>query len=374
MIKRLDVQNILRQEPSAGTVLSLYLDMSVNSENKRTYQIYLNQQKSRFAELASDRENHHRVPIGAAFERIERWIADEYREENRGVALFVDLGGAWLEALQVPVPLRNKLVLAPRAVIGPLCELLETHRKHAILLIDRSHLRIVTVEMNSVIDERTIEKDAYPTPNDLQSGGYAQQNIQRWKAEETRQFWKDFAHDIETYDRQHRPDGYVLLGTTENTRNFLDFLPESIAQRIEHTGHARPDERPHELLARLADVFHEQAEHSRALAVETVRERVRNNHLAIAGVRDALEQLQEGKVDTLVIAQDLEKDGVQCMQCSFLMPRRDGACPYCGGELRDGIDLVESMIRLAAQQEVTMEFVDGESMRELNGVGALLKF
>ena len=40
----------------------------------------------------------------------------------------------------------------------------------------------------------------------------------------------------------------------------------------------------------------------------------------------------------------------------------------------DGIDLVESMIRLAANQDVEVDFVAGDTMRDLSGVAALLKF
>jgi rRNA maturation endonuclease Nob1 len=45
-------------------------------------------------------------------------------------------------------------------------------------------------------------------------------------------------------------------------------------------------------------------------------------------------QLQEGKVERLVVP-GLRRQGVQCTQCAFYLTRRDGACPYCGGELRD---------------------------------------
>ena len=76
----------------------------------------------------------------------------------------------------------------------------------------------------------------------------------------------------------------------------------------------------------------------------------------------------------LVVASDLEKDGAQCTKCGFYLARRDGACPYCGGSLRDGVDLVESMIRMAATQDVAVDFVPGDSMRDMNGVAALLKF
>ncbi|HEX2167852.1 MAG TPA: hypothetical protein VHG09_11525, partial [Longimicrobiales bacterium] len=116
------------------------------------------------------------------------------------------------------------------------------------------------------------------------------------------------------------------------------------------------------------------ARRSEADALNLVQDRVRQSHYATAGLHETLVQLQEGKVERLVVARDLEKDGVQCTQCGFYLVQRDGACPYCGGTLRDGVDLVESMIRMAANQEVGVDFVAGDTMRELKGVAALLKF
>ncbi len=87
-----------------------------------------------------------------------------------------------------------------------------------------------------------------------------------------------------------------------------------------------------------------------------------------------MERLQEGKVDTLVMSRDLERSGAHCRRCGFFLARRDGSCPYCGGELDRRVDLVEAMIRLAEEQEIVLEFVPAEALADLDGVGALLKF
>ena len=59
------LQQIVNHKP-AHPILSLYLDMSVNSDNKRTYQTFINKQRSRFPALDSDRDAHHRrdAPTG----------------------------------------------------------------------------------------------------------------------------------------------------------------------------------------------------------------------------------------------------------------------------------------------------------------------
>jgi peptide subunit release factor 1 (eRF1) len=166
----------------------------------------------------------------------------------------------------------------------------------------------------------------------------------------------------------------VLLGTTENTKQFREFLPKSIDARIVEVAHAPPAPGPAEIVRRLQPIIDEHARREEAISLDLLQSRVSQAHFATAGMHDTLVQLQEGKVDRLVVSRDLQKEGVQCTQCAFYLVRRDGPCPYCGGSLREGVDLVESMIRMAANQAVAVDFVAADTMQGMNGVAALLKF
>jgi peptide subunit release factor 1 (eRF1) len=374
MTTREQVQRLIQRTPTGNPVMSLYLDMSVTSENKRTYNLFLQQQRAAHAELDSDRETHHREPLGIAFERVENWIENDYQQSNRGLALFVELKGDWLEAVQVGAPLPNKLVISDRPVIGPLTQLLSRNRHYGIALVDREHCRLLSCYLGALQHQKELTPDAYPTPHDVHKGGYAAKDYQKYKAEEARQFFRMFAQELCELDRRLALDHWILLGTVENAKHFSEFLPKEIEEKVIHTAQASVDASDTDILERLSPFFAEHALHDEASTVDLLRDRVRNRHFAISGVRDTLEQLQEGKVDTLVIARDLQTHGAQCTRCSFYLDRRSGACPYCGGELRDGIDLVESMIRMATEQEVDLEFVDPAPMSELHGVGALLRF
>jgi hypothetical protein len=376
MIRTLDLQRLFDRKQQEHPLLSVYLDMGVNSDNKRTYGVFLNKQRSQFPDLASDRETHHRVAIGLAFERVERWLEESFDESNRGVALFTEVGGDWFEAFQFPVRVRNRLDVGPHPLIGPLTEVLASHQRYAIALVDREHLRLLGVFMGAVLDERVFAPDAIPTPHDVHAGGVATRDPQRRKAEEVRHFFKDFAAEVSDFDNQHSPASWILLGTTENVQQFREFLTGPIDGRVIHTAHAYIDAPASELLDLLRPVLEEDALKATATVLDLVLDRVRNQHLAVAGIGPTLQQLQEGKIDRLVIARDLESTGAHCTRCGFYLvaSNRDGACPYCGGEVEHGVDLVESLIRMAAQQQVDMEFADREPMTELAGVGALLRY
>ena len=374
MITRDTIQKLIHRAPTNRPVMSLYLDMSVNAENKRTYQVFLQQQRAQHSELDSDRPGHHREPLGAALERVTTWIDENFQQSNRGLVLFTEVGGNDLEVLQLPVAVPNRLVLAERPVIGPLAQVLASHRHYGIALVDREHCRLAGFYLGELRHHKEISPDAYPTPHDVHKGGYAAKDYQKYKAEETRQFFRQFANEMSELDRRHNFDHWILLGTVENVRNFCEYLPDAINNRVVHTAHSSVDASDTDILERLTPFFAEQSLHDEAATVDLVRDRLRTRHLAAGGMRDTLIQLQEGKVDTLVLARDLSEPGAQCTRCAFYLDKRDGSCPYCGGEVRSGVDLAESMIRMAAEQEVELEFVDPAPLSDVGGVAALLKF
>lgn len=374
MISSTEIQRLIDHDTDGRNVMSLYLDMSVNSDNKRTYSVFLNKEKSRFPELDSDRENHHREALGAVFARVASWIDTEYDPSNHGVVIFADIGGDRFDAYQFPSAVSNRLEVLPHPVIGPLSELVHSHPKYGVIVVDREHLHLISLRMGVIGEDFRVEPDVIDAPHDVQAGGYSHKDYQKRKAEESRQLFREFVDEINSFDERVSPDYYALLGTTENTQHFREFLPKSILDRLIHTAHAPSSGTSTDIRKHMLPVLEDFARKQEATSLDTIQDRVRQSHFATSGMHDTLVQLQEGKVDRLVVARDLEKDGVQCKKCGFYLVRRDGDCPYCGGELTDGIDLVESLIRIAAAQAVSVEFASADTMQDLKGVAALLKF
>jgi peptide chain release factor subunit 1 len=374
MISRNDLQRLISRKDGDLPVLSLFLDMSVNSDNKRTHHIFLNQKRAQFDELDSDRENHHRVALGESFARIERWLDNDYEEENRGVVIYTEVGGDWFEAMQFPVPVQNRLVIGERPVVAPLAQVLESYDHHAVVLLDREHVRILSVYLGTLLDEIEVHGNPIPTPHDVQAGGYSQKRFQRRKDEETKHFFKEFAREVEEFVRRYKPDDLVILGTEENVARFRDFLPEKLLGMVVYTGPMGVDEPAPEVMERLEPHLSAERRRESDEAVGTLRERVQQDYLAVAGVQATLTALQEGKVDTLVMARSLERTGVRCVQCGFVFARETPTCQYCGSKETTEVDAAEELVRLAETQGAAIEFVDAGSLGELRGVGAMLRF
>jgi peptide chain release factor subunit 1 len=374
MISNQDLERVLAHDGKGNEVFSLFLDMSVNSDNKRTHRIFLNQRRAQFDELDSERANRPREAIGKTFQQVDRWLETEYREENRGVVIYAELNGDWFEALQFPVAVPNRLVIAPRAAVGPLAQVLESYHHHGVVLLDRERVRILSVYLGTLLDEIEVRGEPYPTPHDVQAGGYSQMRFQRRKLEEMKHFFKEFAKEVEEFVKRYHPHDLVILGTDENVAKFQEFLSESVREKVAFTGPVRVGETPSEILARIEPHLQAERERESRELLDRLRERVREDYLATAGFQSTLVALQEGKVDTLVIAQDQEREGARCTQCGFVFGLEVEKCPYDGASTEGGVDVIEEVIRLAEAQGAEIEFVAAGDVGDFAGVAALLRF
>ncbi|CAA9365932.1 MAG: hypothetical protein AVDCRST_MAG68-4845 [uncultured Gemmatimonadetes bacterium] len=374
MINKQDLERLISREPSGRPVLSLFLDMSVNQNNKRTWDVFLSQKRAQLEEVEPDLLAREAPAVDELAARIRSWIADDFDQANRGVVIYAEIGGDYFEAMQFPVPVQNRLVVADRPLVGPLAQVLESYHHYGVILLDREHVRILSVYLGSLLDEIEVHGDPLPTNSHVKAGGYSQSRMQRRKAEEMRHFFKDFAAEVEEFVDRYQPQDLVLLGTEENTAKFRDFLPDSLLQRVVHTGNMWVDEPAAGVMEKLEPLLRADLDLRNREVVEQLKDRVAHDYLATAGFQGTLTALQEGKVDTLVLASDHRQDGVRCSQCGFVFARELNSCPYDGSSTLEGVDVVEEMVRMAEGQGVQIAFAAANEVQELKGAGALLRF
>lgn len=374
MITKQDLERLISREPGGRPVISLFLDMSVNHNNKRQWDVFLSQKRAQLEEIEPELIQREGPAVDELAARIRSWIADDYDQANRGVVIYAEVGGDYFEAMQFPVPVQNRMVVGDRPMVGPLAQVLESYHHYGVILLDREHVRILSVYLGSLLDEIERHGEPLPVNSHVKAGGYSQSRIQRRKAEEMRHFFKDFAAEVEEFVERYHPQDLVLLGTEENTAKFREFLPDSILQRIVHTGNMWVDEPAAGVMEKLEPLLRADLERRDREVVEQLKDRVAHDYLATAGFQGTLTALQEGKVDTLVLASDHRQEGVRCGQCGFVFARDMKTCPYDGSSTLEEVDVVEEMVRMAEGQGVQIAFAAAAEVQELKGAGALLRF
>jgi hypothetical protein len=97
MISTQDLERLIQRQDGGKPVLSLFLDMSVDANNKRNYHVFLGQKRAQFEELDGNRPiptgNGGESGMGTLFERVLEWIDREFDESNRGLVIYTEVDG-----------------------------------------------------------------------------------------------------------------------------------------------------------------------------------------------------------------------------------------------------------------------------------------
>ncbi len=353
---------------------SVYLDLSVGANGQRTHEVFLKKKESQFLELAGEQEQE-RTRFEAVLRRIRQWLAESFDPANQGAALFLSEEGELLKALQLPARVENLFALQAGPVVWPLARMVEDHDHHCVVVLDNTRARILSVYLNAVEDEESYADETIPART--RGGGWSQARFQRHRAEQVQQFHAELGEHLARFVRQQGSDDIILLGTEEATAEFQKELPAVLRERIRFIRPAPADEPAFALLRRIAALLQEEQAREDEEILSRLERRVREDYLAVGGVRATLRELQSGKVETLVVGARVPREGRQCTRCAFVLADGEAKCPYCGGELAP-VDLYEKMVELAERHDAKVEFLEGEAEAELgrrmNGAGAFLKF
>ncbi len=355
-------------------LFSVYLDLSVGSNGLRSHEVFLKKKESQFLELIGD-DAARRARFQAVMRGVRTWLDERYDGSSPGAALFLSEQGEILKALHVPAHVESFFACQPGPVVAPLARMVEDYDHHCIVVVDNTRARILSVYLDKVEGEESYADETIPPRT--RGGGWSQARFQRHRAGHVQHFHTELAEHLRRFVKRHGSDDILLLGIDEATAELQRELPPALRERVRFIGPAPADEPAAALLGRIRKLLDEEQAREDEAVLERLERRVREDYLAVGGVRATLQELQAGKVETLVIGRALPRAGKQCARCAFVLANGEAACPYCGGELGP-VDLYEKMVELAERHDAKVEFLEGDAevelLRRMNGAGAFLKF
>jgi peptide subunit release factor 1 (eRF1) len=306
--------------------------------------------------------------------RIEEYVRNGLdRSRVRGVAIFAcDADGLW-EVVELPVPVRTRVVVNHTPAVGQLETVMQEHESIGVLLADRQRARMFVFEMGELV-ERSELFDELPREIDGRGerdrGGDHATTIEARNAHHVR----TAAHVSFTVWGQH-PFAHRALAAPDDLASQLEnalhpYLRERLCGRI-----AVPITAGHEQVLKAAQQVESDVERAReARIVDKLREAVAAGRRGVAGLADSVEALGEHRVDTLLVSEGYRAPGWRCEHCNRLaaMGRR---CRICGQDMVEVEDLVEDAVEEALAQSCQVEICIGNADLDVMGrAGALLRY
>jgi peptide subunit release factor 1 (eRF1) len=372
--KRLDqhIQELAAFEPSAFPVITLYLDLSPNQHGRDQHASFV---RKALADRLRGQRPH--TPEHASFERdiarIEAYVRDELEPSANGLALFACSGVNFFDAVQLGAPVdRHWLFVGPVPHLYPLVRLVDQYPRYAAVMLDTNRARIFVFGLNTI--EREAEVSGQKTRR-VSVGGWSQARYQRHVEHFQQQNVKEV---VETLDRIVADEGIrhvVVVGHEVAVPMLREQLPQRLADMlvdvIKLEQHASADA----VLEATLDALRTKDAETDAERVNEMLDAWRAGGLAVAGPAAALEALQLGQVDELLITSTPES----------LKPQTPAKVPIAPGPLHvessapapevPRLVLADELVTRAQQTGARVRVIEDPALLEsVGGVGAMLRF
>lgn len=368
-----DLEELLALEADRQLFLSAYLDVSPGSDGSRSHTVYLRRRISDLEKMFVGRgldDKARRLKEHSAV--LEQFLETELQKDTRGVAFFLSQEIGYTKRIQLPVPLKNKIVASAAPNLNVLIELVEQNRHYCVVALAQRAARIMSVYLTDLVDAG--ELTAEPPETERRGREWSQVRFEHRARSHFQQLVKELCDALERHWQAEKPEGLVILATPENAGELRRRLKPELLRHVVATSTLPPETSPDHLIARIMSTLEKAKVDEERRLSEQLYERLAGDYMAVAGLEDTLLRLQSGQLEILVISDIFEARGQRCPRCNSLFSLAVAACLYCGSHTQE-VDLRNWMEKAAEHQRLRLEILQGRSFLDnLGGVGGLLKF
>jgi peptide chain release factor subunit 1 len=357
-------------------ILSLYVDINQsNAANlNRGFETRVESLFREVADQTSHEESKQR--FNAECQRVREFLRN-YVPKGKALVVFSDSKQDfwWQRDLQVELP--TGLRWSQQLWLRPLLEVIEEHDRFGVVLIDKHHARILTVDAGGMEQQAEVVSDV---PNKHATTGtdhiMSQGQMDRDHTNHVQSHAKRVADELTSVIDRMKLTRIVIGGPVEATSLFTGGLPKRIQQMIIGTISSPVDASDDRLITELRAV-QERAEHEdETRSVDAMITAAMKGERAVLGLSKTLDAIQEGRVYRLVVARGFHFEGKECSACHVLVSEGNEKCSFCGGHLEAAPDLINRASHRVLDMGGKVQLVSAEAAAKLaeRGIGAVLRF
>jgi hypothetical protein len=363
----------------AAPVLTVYLDTDqakqINRGIKPGYLIQLESHAKSIAQTVSPNEQK------LFRKQLQRTVAYLARQSLhcRGVAIFAGKDSWEFVPLQVEV---EDEIRWGAPSLAQLLWLLDEHKRYGIVVPGRKRARFFLYWLGEVRELEEKEFRLEPSKK-KEMGPVARLGVRVSRGTNRDVFEHHVNAEYAHYDQQiaerierwfaAEPLGSVfLVGLAQMVKAIRKEVTPTLVEKIvlveEDLGWVSRTE----LLDRIEPAIVSHKEKREMASVEAMLGDSRN---VVLGIDEALVQLQQGKIRSVLVSKGLNGSLQQCVNCSWVDRTSDRVCPACGGGRRN-VALRDVLPELVRRYDASLEMVSGPSARKLQergGMGAWLR-
>lgn len=331
-------------DPSAGPVISLYLDMRADQNGRRSHaDAFL---RNGVGAHARSLRGDERARFSGAAERIQQYLNEQTPKSSHGLAIFASTSGDLFEAIPLDVTIdESSLHLDSVPHLYPLARVNDQYPRYAALLVDTNSARLFVFALGAKRRQESVQNQK---TRRSQIGGWSQARYQRRTDNFHKQHIKEVVDLLEKVAAQERLN-HIVIACDEVAKPFLMAeLPKHLAEKVIDMVNIDLKSTPeHEVLKETMEALRQDDARSDAEQVQRMLDAWRAGGLAAAGIEATMRALDMRQVEELLIA-----------------ARPDRV-----------VGPANELVSKAQQNSARIRFVENDKLLgEVGGVGALLRF
>ncbi len=365
MFSEKDMQALLDYSEE-GHVLSLYLHTDPSKVNTEAARLLL-------------RNLLKTVNLPEDVQAVEDYVNLEYDWSARGLAVFSNQDAGFFQTYQFGLSVPDEIYIETRPVLRPLVRMLDTFGGWSVILVDKQGARLFSFNLGELRElEGVVGNEVKQTKRGggnampgRMGGSGASGKVENIIERNIREVI-DFATD---YFSQHQIRRIMIGGTDDNIARFKEALPKSWQSLV-------VGEFPMSMTATNIEVLEQATEKAlsaqdklnNALVDQAITLSAKGS-TGVTGLIDTLNAIHEGRVRTLLVSQDFEREGFRCMGCGYLTTQELKKCPFCGGAFAMIETAVELAVQEALQKNADVKIVqENEKLEKAGHILAILRY
>ena len=312
--------------------------------------------------------------------RTEEFLTGR-RPKEKGIVILAGPTAWKMFPLQLKV--ENQLHWGKPA-LSQLLNLVDEERPSLVLAIDRAGARFFSYQLGEMTEyeESTFHVDASQwkkkehahmarRATEMPHGNQCDVFNKRMDAQYMH-LCREVAKRAEALSKKQSLPSLFLVGSKRLTELIEAALPQSIRGNVTLVAEdlARV---PHGVFQKhISSVISAQA---RQYAARLVDQLLKDEHGTVLGLDETLAQLQNGRINTVIVARGLDRTMKQCVNCGLVNSSADPVCPACGAERR-AARFSDALPELLQLHRTDIEIVNGAAAERLckaGGIGGWLR-
>jgi peptide chain release factor subunit 1 len=359
-----------------GCAVSLYVSFDPSdAPTPAAVETRVNSQLSEAERIAEERKpllpHDQREALRDDLERIRQWFDDGFeRNGAQGVAVFASsLDGLW-STLPLSSGSVDDVRIAGELYLAPLTPLVG--RDGALVAaVGRERGEVFRLKGSALVE---IANETEEVPGRHDQGGSSQGRYERHIENIVGQHLRDMADTLERCLRKLRAVPVVLVGAEEIRPEFQGLLSKDVTDCLAGWTSAEAHADAKQLLEAAQPVLDAWWHEREGALLDRWREAAGTNGRAVSGWEDTLEGASDGRVDSLLVQDGVDRQVYQCPKCGRAQTT-GGPCPLDGSMMEARESGVDVAVHLTLEHGGTIHVVrDRRDLDPVGGIAALLRF